>query len=158
MLLQSKNWTDSKNITLVWSRCCCKHSHVFFCAKNTMGKLKIKKNRIWLATLSLTMRSVKLSRNVSYSSRCMLEQGRSVPSKLSRAASRECHWQAWLQQLSHYAATSRSQVGNVLLLLKRGCKYILHKKAITMHASLPYYSQNTFPKSKHWQKLKNISP
>jgi len=48
------------------------------------GEAKIKENVILFATLSRTMRSVKLSRNVSYrSKRIVFEQGKlkAVPSK-----------------------------------------------------------------------------
>jgi len=45
----------------------------------------------------------------------MFEQGKAVPSKLSCAAPCKPHG---LQELSNFAATSRSQTGNVLQLLK----------------------------------------
>jgi len=70
----------------------------------------------------------------------MLEQEKAVPSKLSCATPCEHLWQAQLQELSQYAASSQSQIGNVLLLLKRGCKYILHKQSTTMQVNAPYCS------------------
>ena len=131
---------------------------MYFLCKKYAGETKIKKNRIWLATLSRTMRSIKLSRNVSYRSRCKLDQGKAVPSKLSCSTPRQHLWQAWLQELSQYAASSQSQMGNVLVLLKHGCKNILHKKTITMHVTTHLIIYKIcFSKSKHWQKFEEYT-